>query len=61
MSAQSDRFHEAMNDQSDRFSAAMLKQTADMQAQMRSDRRWTMGTVITVGLAIAALIIRMSG
>ena len=68
LNAQSDRFHEALtvqsdriSDQSDRFNAALLKLTADMQAQMRSDRRWMMGTVITAGLAIAALIIRMSG
>ena len=61
MNAQSDRFHEALNAQSDKFTALMLKQTADMQAQMRSDRRWTIGTIITIGLAIAALIIGMSG
>ena len=61
MNDQSDKFHEAMNAQSDKFTALMLKQTADMQAQMRSDRRWTIGTVVTVGLAIAGLIIRMSG
>ena len=58
---QSENFHEALNAQSDKFIAAMMKQTSDMQAQMRSDRRWTIGTIVTVGLALAALIIRMSG
>ena len=38
-----------------------MKQSADAQAQARSDRRWIIGTIVTVGLAIAGLIIGMSG
>ena len=51
----------ALREQSDMFRETIMKQTADMQAQMRSDRRWTIGTIVTVGLALAGLIIRMSG
>ena len=47
----------APRDQSDKFTALMLKQTAVLRAQMRSNRWWTVGTTIAVGLALAALII----
>ena len=57
LNAQTDEFCEALNAQTDMFSEAIMKQTADLRAQMRSNRWWTVGTMIAVGLALAALII----
>ena len=47
----------APREQSDKFSETIMKQTAVLRAQMRSNRWWTVGTTIAVGLALAALII----
>ena len=57
LNARSEKFHNALNAQTDMFCEAIMKQTADLRAQMRSNRWWTVGTMIAVGLALAALII----
>ena len=57
LNAQTDEFSEAINAQTDMFSETIMKQTAVLRAQMRSNRWWTVGTTIAVGLALAALII----
>ena len=61
LNTQSDKFHIALREQSAGFYAALMKQSADAQAQARSDRRWIIGTIITVGLAIAGLVVGMAG
>lgn len=61
MREHSERFYDALREQSAGFYAALMKQSADAQAQARSDRRWIIGTIITVGLAIAGLVVGMAG
>ena len=61
MREHSDNFHVALREQSAGFYSALMKQSADAQAQARSDRRWIIGTIITVGLAIAALVVGVAG
>ena len=61
INAQTDEFSEALNAQTDEFVKALNAQSYILRAQMRANRWWTMGTMIAVGLALAALIIRMAG
>ena len=58
---QTDEFIKAINAQTDEFVKAINAQTDVLRAQMRANRWWAMGTMIAVGLALAALIIRMAG
>ena len=61
INAQTEEFVKALNAQTDEFAKAINAQSDVLRAQMRSNRRWTVGTMIAFGLAIAGLIIGMGG